>query len=71
MVVDIIDNNSHYWTLTPANTSNVFRVSSNSMGGYDKTTSSNGFRPAMNLKSNVVITGGKGTKKEPFQIALK
>ena len=71
-VFDIIYDNTNYWTLTPANTSNVFCVNlSAAYGGTYKTTSSNGFRPAMNLKSNAVITGGKGTKKEPFQIALK
>ena len=26
--------------------------------------------PAMNLKSNVIITGGKGTAQEPFTIKL-
>ena len=29
-----------------------------------------GIKPAMNLKSNVVITGGDGTKTNPFTIKL-
>ena len=30
-----------------------------------------GIKPALNLKQNVVITGGIGTKNDPFQIALQ
>ena len=30
-----------------------------------------GIKPALNLKSNIVIAGGKGTKQEPFSIELK
>ena len=29
-----------------------------------------GIKPAMNLKENVIITGGTGTKNDPFQISL-
>ena len=69
-----VDNNSKYWLLSP------YMVSYNLInacydGGYlgnDGTsiTSSSSIRPAMNLKSNVVITGGDGTKNNPFQIKL-
>ena len=30
-----------------------------------------GIKPALNLKSNVIITGGLGTKEQPFQISLE
>lgn len=30
-----------------------------------------GIKPALNLKSNVVITGGTGTKEDPFTIELQ
>ena len=65
-------NNTTYWILTPYSTSGVRNVSSNgsSGSGYNLPTYSYGSRPAMNLKSNVVITGGKGTKEEPFTIKL-
>ena len=62
--------NTTYWTLTPYSTSNV-RIFNNSGIGYNNSpTGSLGSRPSMNLKSNVVITGGKGTKEEPFSIKL-
>ena len=63
---------TNYWTLTPYNTNSVHRVREH---GYtdDFTiyTSINSVKPAMNLKSNVVITGGSGTKSDPFTIALQ
>ena len=33
-------------------------------------TNSLGIKPTMNLKSNVVITGGDGTKNNPFTVKL-
>ena len=60
-----------YWTLTPFNTSIVCDVDINGRGYIGSPSISSGSCPSMNLKSNVVITGGKGTKEEPFQIALK
>ncbi len=63
-------NNINYWTLTPRSSSDVRYVDTcvNSYSG--SSTISNGLRPAMNLKSNVIITGGKGTAQEPFTIKL-
>ncbi len=64
--------NNLYWLLTLASTSEVRRAFAyGAVDSYEPRRASYGLRPAMNLKSNVVITGGKGTKKEPFQIALK
>ena len=63
--------NTIYWTLTPYNTSGVYYVLDlGDSAGYAATTYSKGFRPTMNLKSDVVITGGDGTKNSPFQIKL-
>ena len=56
-----------YWTLTPYSTSGVRTVM---YSGYSPTRAS-GVRPSINLKSNVVITGGDGTKENPFEIELK
>ena len=64
-------NNTNYWTLTPYSTSNVRYVVSDGDGKFRDRVISEGIRPAMNLKQNVVITGGKGTKEEPFQIKLE
>ena len=63
---DKYGNNTNYWTLTPYDTSSI----RNSNGGAYSPTTSFGSRPSMNLKSNVIITGGKGTKNSPFQIKL-
>ena len=64
-------NNTNYLTLTPYDSYNVrdvgiFGGNGNNVGP----TNSNGPRPSMNLKSNVVITGGDGTKNSPFRIKL-
>ena len=63
-------NNAAYWILTPNDTSNLRYVNSvNSSMNFSPTYSA-GVRPAMNLKSNVIITGGDGTKSNPFRIKL-
>ena len=61
-----------YWTLTPYSASRVLYVNNYSCM-YDFELSSNMFsvRPSLNLKSNVIITGGTGTKSDPFTLALK
>ena len=67
---DKYGNNTNYWSLTPKSTSDICYVYSNGLGSGNGPTRSNGRRPAMNLKSNVIITGGKGTAQEPFTIKL-
>ena len=67
---DKYGNNTIYWTLTPYSTSSVRGVGSNGNVNNYSPTDSYGSRPSMNLKSNVVITGGDGTKNSPFQIKL-
>ena len=60
-----------YWTLTPYSRSRVRYVGSYGYADYDSPSSASGARPSMNLKSNVVITGGDGTKNNPFTLALQ
>ena len=67
---DKAGNNATYWTLTPRNTAYVSCVGSNGTAGMCMKQLSFGSRPSMNLKSNVIITGGKGTTREPFTIKL-
>ena len=67
---DKVSNNTYYWTLTPYSTSYVRYVGSDGYVYDDSPTYSYGSCPSMNLKSNVVITGGDGTKNSPFQIKL-
>ena len=56
--------------ITPFTSSNVWFINSNAAGSNDITTNVHA-RPSIYLKSNVVITGGDGTKSNPFTIALK
>ncbi len=67
---DIYANNSSYWLLTPFSDSTVRYSSYNgSVSGGDFNLE-RGIKPALNLKSNVIITGGIGTKEDPFQLEL-
>ena len=68
---DRYGNNTTYWTLTPYSTSRVCGVYYNGgTYGIDQTRAF-GVRPSMNLKSNVVIISGTGTKSDPFEIDLQ
>ena len=63
-------NNGSYWTLTKYASDSiriVFPVGYLLSYGVD----SYGIKPAFNLKSNVIITGGTGTKSDPFTVRLK
>ena len=64
------ENNTNYWLLTPASSSTVRYVYYYGYGGYNTSSNENGVRPSLNLKSNVQITGGDGTKNNPFTIEL-
>lgn len=69
---DRYGNNTTYWTLTPYSSSYVRYVNYyGHANGYSHSGSSYGVRPSVNLKSNVIITGGLGTKEQPFEIALQ
>ena len=67
---DKADNNIDYFMLTPYSSLYVRGVSRNGYSSNYGPTKSFGSRPSMNLKSNVIITGGNGTKSNPFQIKL-
>ena len=57
-----------YWTLTPYSSFRVRCVNRNSNTNYYSTSYDIGIKPSLNLKSNVVITGGDGTKNNPFTL---
>ena len=60
------------WLITPYDSSFVWCVDSNGYGRDNRPSNSDGAaRPSIYLKSNIVITGGSGTKNDPFTIALK
>ena len=62
-----------YWLLNPFRSwkSEVRVVINNGTISYVVLSSEASIRPAMNLKSNVIITSGDGTKENPFEIALQ
>ena len=60
-----------YWTLTIYDDGKVNNIgNSGDVYRYNYNTNQ-GIKPAMNLKSNIVITGGDGTKNNPFTVALQ
>ncbi len=60
-----------YWVLTPYSSSNVRYVSYGGDTDRNSPSSAYGVRPSINLKSNVVITGGTGLKNDPFILDLQ
>ena len=67
---DRYSNNIIYWTLTPYSTSYVRDVDYYGIANGNRPSNADGVRPSLNLKQNVVITSGDGTKNNPFQIEL-
>ena len=64
-------NNAQYWLLTPTTTTSMRVIYDNGLANLTFLSLMLGIRPSLNLKSNVVITGGLGTKEQPFEIALQ
>ena len=67
---DRYGNNNGYWTITPYSESFVRLVGNSTRVGNYSPSNPSGIRPSLNLKSNVVITGGDGTKNNPFTLEL-
>ena len=60
------------WLITPSNSSNVwYATESGIANGNTAPSYTNAARPSIYLKSNVVITGGDGTKSNPFTISIQ
>ena len=64
------ENNTNYWTLTPYNASYVRYVDRYGSALNNNPTNAYGVRPSINLKSNVQIASGTGTKLDPFVLTL-
>ena len=63
--------NTTFWVLTPYSSLTIWFVDYYSNGYFDLPYSGlAGIKPALNLKSNVIITSGDGTLQNPFEIAL-
>ncbi len=67
---DRYSNNTYYWTLTPNSTYSVRYVNDDGNAGSSSPSNAYGVRPSVNLKSNVQITSGTGTKSDPFILTL-
>ena len=69
---DARENNHDYWLITSATSSvgSSISVISTITTSANFPTNSHGIKPALNLKSNVVITSGDGTLQNPFEIEL-
>lgn len=61
---------THYWLITPYNSSNMRGVRNDGYVYYGNMALARGVKPAINLKPNVIITDGLGTKEQPFEIEL-
>ena len=63
------ENNISYWTLTPYSSTGIrYIVYNGPTNGSLPTSSSYGVKPSLNLKENIIITSGTGTKEDPFII---
>ncbi len=65
------ENNVTFWLLTPHSSTSINVV--NYEGNITSSSPSGtmyGIRPTLSLKSNVEITGGTGTKSDPFTVQL-
>ena len=62
-------NNSTYWLITPSSNSNLHYITNRGTSNANySTTALRSIKPSLNLKSNVVITSGDGTKQNPFTL---
>ena len=63
-------NTLNYWTLTPRPEIKLGYADIDGTINNSEPTNTLGIKPAMHLKANVVITGGDGTKNNPFTVKL-
>ena len=61
---------TNYWLLTLYSYSEVNCIDNYGNGSNTIPDNTYGVRPSLNLKSNVIITGGNGTKNSPFTVEL-
>ena len=68
---NIYDNNIKYWTLTQSGPSYINYVNNDSSILTYFQSVAIGVKPALNLKSNVIITSGDGTLQNPFTLSVQ
>ena len=62
-------NNANCTYLTPINSANIWNMIQFGQAYSYAPSSSVGIKPSLNLKQNVIITGGDGTKNNPFTLS--
>ena len=62
-------NNTFYWLLTPENTG-LWHIKNYGSAHHLSLQTLSSIKPALFLKSGVIITGGDGTKTNPFTLQL-
>ena len=68
---DRYENNTGYWTLTPYSANEVYNINHLCQVDYAYPPDLGFIRPSINLKSNVQIVNGDGTKENPFTLELQ
>ncbi len=68
---DTYQNNIYYWLLTPYSTSSVLYIGNNGYADLNGYLREDGVKPTFNLKSNIIITNGTGTKDNPFELSVQ
>ncbi len=67
---DYYYNNVEYWLITKISVSKLRTIFLAGNGASKSLFALHSIKPALNLKSNVIITSGDGTKNNPFTIEL-
>ena len=62
---------TNYWTLTPCDAHFVWQIYGYGSTYSDALTIESAIKPVLNLKSNVIITSGDGTKNDPFELSVQ
>ena len=68
---NMYEKNAYYWTLTPYSGGDIRGVYIDGNASGNSPTDARTIKPSLNLKSNVIITGGDGTIQNPFTLALE
>ena len=63
-----LNNGLYFWTLTPYNSSNVWRIGTDGSASYFSSSEIGGIRPTINLKSSVKVVDGEGTINNPYRL---
>ena len=67
-VTNSYSNTLTYWTATPYSVSYAWNVYSDGNADLNSVSFAYGFRPVINISSEITITGGNGTPNSPYQI---